>query len=76
MAIVKQLNFTPFTEEVLIQLESDTVHSGLELEERKKGIIRLERRLENLEEQLGWEGGKYDQRLLKQIVKALGCVDA
>jgi len=67
--VLGQLKFTPFAEEVLMQLEADTAHSSLELEERKKSISRLEHRLENLEGQLGWEGGKHIQILLKQIEK-------
>jgi hypothetical protein len=50
-------------------MEADYSHFDLEIEERNKDIARMERRLENLEEQLGWEGGKHDQRLLKQLEK-------
>ncbi|MFC1979896.1 hypothetical protein ACFLVS_03420 [Chloroflexota bacterium] len=74
--VLQKLNLTPFAEEVLIQLEADTTHYGLEIEERNKNITRLERRLENLEEQLGWDGGTHDQVLLKQIEKTQHDVDA
>ncbi|MFC2002623.1 hypothetical protein ACFLV4_01570, partial [Chloroflexota bacterium] len=67
--ILGQLVFTPFAEEVLLQLEAGMVHSSLEMDLLKKEAIKLEHRLENLEEQLGWEGGIHDQRLLKQIEK-------
>lgn len=66
-AVLQKLSFTPFAEEVLMQMEADYAHSSLEMEERKKDIARIERRLTNLEEQLGWEGGKHDRILLKQI---------
>ena len=68
-AVLQKLNFTPFAEEVLIQMEVDYSYSSLEMEERKKDIARLDRRLSNLKEQLGWEGGKHDQVLLQQIEK-------
>ncbi len=34
---------------------------------KRREIGRLEHRIQNLEEQLGWEGGAHDRLLLKQI---------
>ena len=68
-AVLQRLNFTAFAEEVLMQMEADTTHAGVELAEKKYVINRLERRLTNLEDQWGWEHGKQDQRILTQIEK-------
>jgi len=67
--ILGQLAFTSFAEEVLIQMEADSDTSNLEEDRSKKEVGQMERRIENLEEQLGYEGGIHDQRLLKQIEK-------
>jgi hypothetical protein len=67
--VLQQLDFTPFAEEVLIQLEAAMTHSSLEMDLLKKETVKLEHRTEKLEEQLGWEGGIHDQCLLKQIEK-------
>lgn len=73
--VLRQLEFTPFAEEVLMQLEANASHSNLKLEERNKEIARLGRRLENLEGKLGWEDGKHDEVLLKQIEKTQSDID-
>ena len=67
--VLRQLVFTSFAEEVLTKMEADLATSNLEEDRRKKEVVQMERRIENLEEQLGYEGGIHDQRLLKQIEK-------
>ncbi|MFC2032280.1 recombinase family protein [Chloroflexota bacterium] len=67
--ILRKLDFTPFAEEVLMQMESDGAKSNLEEDRQKKEIAHLERRIVNLEEQLGWEWGVHDHRIIKQIEK-------
>jgi len=74
-AILDKLNFTTFAEEVLLQMEADYSHTSLEMEEQKKDIAARERRLERLEEQLGWEEGKHDRVLLRQIENTRGDLD-
>jgi DNA invertase Pin-like site-specific DNA recombinase len=73
--VVHQLDFTPFAEEVLMQMEADAAFSNLEEDKQKKEIAQLERRKDNLEAKLGWEGGVHDQVLLKQIEKTQGSLE-
>ena len=51
--VLEKLDFTPFAEEVLMQMEADAASSNLEDDSQKKEIAQLEHRIENLEEQLG-----------------------
>ncbi|MFC1981127.1 hypothetical protein ACFLVN_02655 [Chloroflexota bacterium] len=69
-AVLEKLDFTPFAEELLMQMERDAANTTLEEDRQMKEIAQLERRIENLEEQLGWEGGTHDQLLLTQIEKS------
>jgi len=73
--VLRQIEFSPFAEEVLMQLETSASHSNLKLEELNKEIARLGHRLENLEGKLGWEDGKHDEVLLKQIEKTQSDID-
>lgn len=65
--ILRQLDFTSFSEEVLARLEADSSHISLEEEQRKKQTAELERRFASLGARLGWNGGSLDQILLEQI---------
>ncbi len=66
--VLQQLDFTPFAEEVLMQLEADVSHSSLEVEQRKKEITALERRLENLKPYLGC-GNKEREEFYWQLIE-------
>lgn len=51
--ILRQLDFTPYAEEVLVKLEAETTQSRVSQAERTRRIAELERRLENLKSYLG-----------------------
>jgi hypothetical protein len=68
-AVLLQLDFTPFAEEVLTQMEAEAVHENLEEDAYRKEQALMEKRIMNLEEQLGWEDGLHDRLILKQIEK-------
>ena len=51
--ILRQLDFTPYAEEVLSKLERETVQDRASQLERTRRIAELERRLENLKSYLG-----------------------
>lgn len=66
-AVLQRLTFTPMAEEVLMQTEADYSHLNLEVEEQKRYIAEYNRRLKNLKEILGWDGGDHERVLLEQI---------
>jgi len=51
--ILRQLDFTPYAEEVLAKLESETIQDRASQVERTRDVAELQRRLENLKSYLG-----------------------
>ncbi len=51
--ILRQLDFTPYTEEVLTKLEADTIQSRISQVDKTRQIVEMECRLENLKGYLG-----------------------
>ncbi|MFC2032900.1 hypothetical protein ACFLUS_06105, partial [Chloroflexota bacterium] len=68
-AILQQLDFTPFAEEVLLELESDISKTDIEAEQQKKEIASLVRRLETLKSYLGDENKDREEFYWEQIEK-------
>ena len=68
-SVLRQLDFTSFSEEVLSQMEENYSHTNLEAEQRNKEVITLEKRLENLKLCLGYGDKKYDEDHCEQIDK-------
>jgi DNA invertase Pin-like site-specific DNA recombinase len=66
-AVLQQLDFTPFSEQVLMQLETEVTHSNIEDEQRKREIIRLSNRLKNLKSYLGDSDKKKEDFYWEQI---------
>ena len=67
--VLRQLDFTPCTEEVLAQLESETAQGKLEAERHGQEVTELERKLENLKQYLGC-GDKQREEIYWQQYKA------
>jgi len=51
--VLDKLDFTPFAEEALLQLETEVSNSHLEVAQQKRDITTLEHKLENLKGYLG-----------------------
>ena len=51
--ILRQLDFTPYAEEVLATLEAETIQNRVSQVDRTRQIAEMERRLENLKSYLG-----------------------
>ncbi len=66
-AVLRQLDFTPFAEEVLMQLEADGSRLNLEDEQRKKEITSLSNRINRLKSYLGDEDKKREDFYWEQI---------
>jgi hypothetical protein len=66
-AVLQQLDFTPFAEEVLMRMQALAESTNLEEARMKKEATQLEQRIINLKENLGYRGGKHDRHLLEQI---------
>jgi hypothetical protein len=66
-AVLQRLDFTPFAEEVLMQLEADSSHVNTEEEQRKKEIVSLSSRLKNLKSYLGDTDKKREDYYWEQI---------
>jgi hypothetical protein len=66
-AVLKQLNFTPFAEEVLMRMEALAEDVNLEAVKAKKEINQLELRIRNLRDNLGYRGGRHDRLLMDRI---------
>ncbi len=66
-AVLQQLDFTPFAEQVLTQLEADVSCSNIEEEQRRKEITGLSNRLKNLKLYLGDADKKREDFYWEQI---------
>ena len=66
-AVLKQLDFTPFAEEVLMKMEAMAENANLQEIRIKKERGQLEQRIINLKENLGYLDGIHDRHLLDQI---------
>ncbi len=66
-AVLQQLDFTPFAEEVLMQLEADVSNFNIEEEQRNKEMTRLVNRLNKLKSYLGDADEKKEQTYWEQI---------
>jgi DNA invertase Pin-like site-specific DNA recombinase len=66
-AVLKQLDFTPFAEEVLMQLETEVSNFTIEKVQREKEIARLSNRLKNLKSYLGHPDKKREDFYWEQI---------
>ncbi|MFC2042248.1 hypothetical protein ACFLTV_01950 [Chloroflexota bacterium] len=73
--VLRQLDFTPFAEEVLMQFEADIAYQNLEEEQKKKEIVALERKLENLRPYLGCGNKEREEFYWEQCEKALRRLD-
>jgi DNA invertase Pin-like site-specific DNA recombinase len=68
-AVLRQLDFTPFAEQVLMQLETDVSNTNIEDELKKKEIISLLNRLKNLKSYLGDADKKKEDYYWEEIEK-------
>jgi len=59
--VLRQLDFTPLAEDVLMQSEAAGAQAELEMEQRKREIARLENKLENLKPYLGCGDNKREE---------------
>jgi len=75
--VLRQLDFGPYADEVLVELEAEVIEGKVEIAERKRQIADLERRLENLQsyfgcgdpqrEEIYWEQYKKTQDKLNEL---------
>ena len=68
-AVLQQLDFTSFAEEVLVELESDISNANIEVEQKKKETASLEHRLQILKSYLGDENKDREEFYWEQIEK-------
>jgi len=73
--VLRQLDFTPFAEEVLMQFEADFAHENLEEDQKKKEIVALERRVENLRSYFGCGNKEREEFYWEQCEKTLRRID-
>ena len=74
-AILRQLDFAPLAEEVLMELELDQNRAGVEMETHVREIAALERKLKNFKSYLGCDDpAKEDTywQLIREAERALG----
>jgi hypothetical protein len=64
--ILRQLDFTPYTEEVLVKLEAEVIQERTKDATRKRQIAELQRRLDNLRGYFGCGDSEREEEYWKQ----------